>query len=460
MTWGAIRLGALDVDSVVTMRRRLPRTRLTIRAGREGRMPNTTRCRLMFGRPGSTLCAIDRPHLLEHHMGSGSRPRRSGNMERRWLVRIVTALMGAVALPQLAHAVVNIRNEGWLGSYTIRRDTSAPVDSGTAFRVNFDADVTSLDLAPGGGVRFSIVERDAGDSDRLFDFTIPCADLPPVGEQIHIEVDFFVRCDVDGRLLPIGLGFLEMAWCSPLGSRACRPTGPGLATMPGSSDPESFEFALLDENGVVNPNPTREDVADCNPLVPGTLVSRLPEALPRKTLAAPPGTIGVYFDAAGTQCSRSVTPFGVFDLYVIAKTSGITDCGFTGAEFRILGLPSGWYASVAEAPAVVYFGEPFAGGVNVAFPTCQQSGNVLFYRFSVLPTTAASDLVLQVTGRNPPLNPSFPWPLLTLCNVPGYTKTRVDGLAAYVNPTHAPICDATVSVQPTTWSRMKQLFAR
>jgi hypothetical protein len=358
-----------------------------------------------------------------------------------------TLIIGMWIAPQPGQALQNIRNEGWYATRIVYEPFSSWME------VDFDADVTALDAATGW--TFYLTERDAsaGDGDQLMQFVLaPCAPMPPPGTQVHVEVySFGVTCTAEGRLRAVGAHSVWVAWCDASGSHICRDEDPNVVLL-GSSDPEDFELVIQDESLVDGATPMPENALHCSS---GTLVS----SMASKTRAEPisPGTLGIYFDPDGLTCRGAVVPFTPVNLYVLIKLSGITSCGVTGAEFRILGIPASWFVNLVPLAPHLTLGNPLLNGVNVAFGGCTRGTSqvVSVYRLEVLPTTAVADLELQVVPRNPPTNELTDYPLVTLCDN-GYTKARVAAHSAYLNPTGPVPCDeGLVTVQPVSWGQVK-----
>ena len=379
---------------------------------------------------------------------------------------VIVATMITTLAPITAFAVVNIRHEAWVMPSDIRRDIVAPPDSSSVLAFEFEAELTPLDRDPAGGVTFYLTERDAGigDGDQLFKLVLPCASLPPVGSPVHGWAVVRVACNAIGQLQPRGVIQYELAGCGTTGPFGCTSLGAGRSSILGSSDPEAFEFTLQDENLMDGSTPTTEDAVGCRPLAFGGLepLEDLTARRPVRGLASQPiGSLGVYFDPGGTTCSRQVTPFEPFDLYILAKTAGISACGITGAEFRVLGFPAEWFPTATPPPPGSFvLGEPFGNGVNIAFSTCQMNDTdvVQLLHYVVFPTTAVTNHALSIVARNPPSNASHPWPLFVLCAAPVYAVTRVDAVNAILNPTMPAPCDKVVGVTPATWTVVKDLF--
>ena len=77
-------------------------------------------------------------------------------------------------------------------------------------------------------------------------------------------------------------------------------------------------------------------------------------------VSAQNGSIGLYADSQGMSNTIEANAYDNFQVYVLARLSGDTSGGITGAEFRIEGLPSNWIKSVTPNPsATTIIGDPF-----------------------------------------------------------------------------------------------------
>jgi hypothetical protein len=180
------------------------------------------------------------------------------------------------------------------------------------------------------------------------------------------------------------------------------------------------------------------------------------------------GSIGVYLDAAGTQCSGPIT--GTVFGSVWLNLAGASSAGVTGAEFRIDNSNSNaFHVSFQADPAVtISIGDPLVSGCNVAWGTCQTGtgGRVKIGQLVITELMASDDVTMTVRQHFTPGNPSpeFACPLITQCDVPFYTKicvgaTNSDHWRAVMNPTGAIAGGCVpVAVEPTTWSTVKSLY--
>jgi hypothetical protein len=111
-------------------------------------------------------------------------------------------------------------------------------------------------------------------------------------------------------------------------------------------------------------------------------------------LQTPQATIGVYFDAAGTESARVVAPGGTFPLYVIAK--GVTSIP-RGFEFSISGLLDPALdlgVGVIDTPRIIT--DPLAAPAEFRFAVSAPGGadHVLFHYPSVRLTAPVNGLAL------------------------------------------------------------------
>jgi len=178
-------------------------------------------------------------------------------------------------------------------------------------------------------------------------------------------------------------------------------------------------------------------------------------------------TIGVYVDAAGTQCTGT-TVGGVLVGSVWANLAGAAAGGITGAEFRIDNTHR-FDCTVGVVPdpnAIIYLGDPFnLAGTNIVYDSCQTGPRVQLFTFTLVKNTAVTDVELMLTQHFRPSNPSFGvCPMVTLCDAPAYTIVCV-GLAdsvhwrALIDQSVAPTADcAPVGVSATTWTQIKELY--
>jgi len=195
------------------------------------------------------------------------------------------------------------------------------------------------------------------------------------------------------------------------------------------------------------------------------------------------GYIGVFGDAAGTDCCVSLNAAGNGKLSVFMVTGGSTSAGITGAEFKISVEPPAPDAVIHWSPAPssnVSVGNPVdngdGGGNLVTFKTCQsQTGlagdKVRLGSLHVINLTGEHKLVVR--KHDAPLNSAFNCPSVLLCDGPVFTQvclTLKDGdpalggeePAAFVSAVNSPGCAGTscgfVSTEETTWTSVKGLF--
>jgi len=197
------------------------------------------------------------------------------------------------------------------------------------------------------------------------------------------------------------------------------------------------------------------------------------------------GYIGIYADAAGTQCCITAPMYTPTTAYVMSTLADSTANGVTGAEFRIEFSPgtAGYVVQWTADPGVdVAIGSPIdetpldpadPRGCNLAFNTCRPTtpgaqitwGTLGFVALSATP----AELTLRVKQKSPPNNQFHKCPLFVLCDAPVFTAVNMtltqDALGgeepvaftAYVNRAGCTAC-GPVAVAPVTWSGVKELF--
>ena len=168
-------------------------------------------------------------------------------------------------------------------------------------------------------------------------------------------------------------------------------------------------------------------------------------------------SIGVFFAADGNDCDADgVMPFAPFNIYILALLGGDAAAqGITGAEFLLQGVDPGWFNTITPGPGSnLQLGSPIvAPGYNIAWPGCQPGPTVTLASIQSLALAPVTGRTLQILARNPPTNPMFNCPLVTLCD-PSFTKLCVPGGEAFLN--RGVPC--TVGVSPSTWTQVKGLY--
>jgi hypothetical protein len=360
---------------------------------------------------------------------------------RPTFVAMCLCVGGLLCIAGSALAVENIRNESWRVPSTIGRQE-------TLGGVQFDADLTPLDVLY--GVEFSIMLQSRNRGPQvLLTYRAGAEQLPPAGTRLQINVGFLITCDgtqsrlyaAKGDLLRIfaqGRDRMEELRVSE------NHLGRGVATIDRGGG-----LAVGDEYAVPGQNPMA-----LNGLVCATPANELPTP-------GGDGTIGVYFDAAGTRCQGTIQPGTPGTVYILVRTAGATADGIAGAEFKFTGLPHSWRVFPVANPELLAMGDPFGVGVVAGLP-CQspQAGLVLLYTVEVVADAEEPDVQLSIDAREPPLNRAFACPLLVACDEPAFTKQCVGAQSCSVNSTAsvARPCATPTSVSPKTWTGVKELY--
>ena len=186
----------------------------------------------------------------------------------------------------------------------------------------------------------------------------------------------------------------------------------------------------------------------------------------------PGGHIGLYWDAAGTNCSATVANFAQTDFFILATPDpGLPSGGITGAEFRVKGATASMILTPTANPnSNVALGNPFSdesqpvgsrGGANIAFPDCQlpdANGNVLLYTVSVLLLSDTTEIVFEVDQKSPPSNPlNNAYALVNACDAPQFTPNEASTGIAYMNHSSPGAC-MEVGVEERTWGQIKNMY--
>jgi hypothetical protein len=170
-------------------------------------------------------------------------------------------------------------------------------------------------------------------------------------------------------------------------------------------------------------------------------------------------SIGVFGDSLATTCNITWNTAQRPIAYVYLAVLPGPLPGFTSAELRVTGLPSGPIPPQTEFfnnPAVT-IGNSIADGQIVAYNSCQgegASGPVPLGKITLVSINPVGEHLLTVEASLTPSNPNFVCPALTLCNDPSYTKVCVAGGQAFLNSSR----DCTVAVEERSWSQVKQLY--
>ena len=162
-------------------------------------------------------------------------------------------------------------------------------------------------------------------------------------------------------------------------------------------------------------------------------------------------------NALGESCVEIEVGGSGEDLFVYGYYDDALDDGVRGAQFRIAGLPQDWIVAVTPNPqANLVLGDPFQGGVDIAFPSCAMGANneVLLYTVTVLPTTG-DVATLEVEEHTFPLSPNFPCPLFFWCIDLFGGRCVQEGVRAVINGGVAP---CVVAVEQASWAEVKALY--
>ena len=205
--------------------------------------------------------------------------------------------------------------------------------------------------------------------------------------------------------------------------------------------------------------------------------------LGRTALAAPNnGYIGVFGDAAGTNCCITLNSGGNGFVYVYAVTAGASAAGFTAAEFKVSVEPSlagatfDWTPAAGATSTGTVFDNGSGGGAAVSFSSCQtQTGlagdKILLGSVHVKQLTGQRQLVVR--AHDTPANSTFQCPSVVLCDAPTYTQVCLtlqkgdsalggEDPVAFISAVNSPSCSGAscgfVAVDAASWSAIKDLY--
>ncbi len=382
-------------------------------------------------------------------------------VSRALMATVAGALVVSMIAPD-ASALSRVRREIWSYQGAI---PSAP--SETVVDVSFFASVGDMDLP--SRIVFAVTILDGQDQEHtLLRYRWGrWENLPDPGTPVQVFLSFAVSCDgrglVTARPLATTFTFCNLGQADPeerdidnFETFAVQTSG-------------SFGMVIIDRGGYRGDTPTPPDAFACTgAFTPGLTESQALEDLREKKNEWAnrlhdelPGSIGIYFNREGTQCSGTIPPGVPVKLFVVARMEGLSECGIAGAEFRFTGIPGRWTTHSVPDPEIVAIGDPLLEGTAIGFHCKRpEDGTSVLYEIDVVADEAMNDVQFQIESRDPPANPNFPCPLLVLCDRPIYTKVCVDGFECFINPTKAvpERCATPVAVEGTTWTQVKSLF--
>ena len=172
-------------------------------------------------------------------------------------------------------------------------------------------------------------------------------------------------------------------------------------------------------------------------------------------------SIVVSFTPDGFDCTATVPANTPVTWYLVAILGGdAAGNGITGAEFRQVSTPGGWFVNAIPNPAaVVNIGNPIGpNGANIAFPSCQTGPSVLLYTVTGFATTQVTNAWLAIERHATPNNPNFACPLLVICDPPVFPLVCVPpGGFAIINGDRCICCPA---IEAKSWSGVKALYSQ
>jgi hypothetical protein len=166
--------------------------------------------------------------------------------------------------------------------------------------------------------------------------------------------------------------------------------------------------------------------------------------------------IVVSFDDDCASCSTTLAMGQQAIGRINAVRGGPTEqFGFTGAEFRVSGLPVGWLVNSVPNPAAnIVLGDPFGDGAVIAFPTPLDGDCVTLFTIMITATDNSMATLEVETHAAPQVCPTpSTCACITCACDPLVTAYCAVGGQAYINGG-----ECTVSVTRSTWGQIKRLF--
>jgi hypothetical protein len=182
--------------------------------------------------------------------------------------------------------------------------------------------------------------------------------------------------------------------------------------------------------------------------------------------------INVTFSSEYDDCDiQGVVPFQPLNVYFVAGTRLAPtplQQGIRAAEFAVAGVPPSWFilSALPNPSASSVVGDPFAGGVAMLFPTCQDwSGPncwVPLYSVTFFPTEPVPPMTLDVVGHGSSVQCPGSSPALAACD-PGSTPVCVPGGRGYINSFECRVQagqsdGCIIAVEQRSWSAVKRLY--
>lgn len=170
------------------------------------------------------------------------------------------------------------------------------------------------------------------------------------------------------------------------------------------------------------------------------------------------GVIGVFFDAAGTNCAGTVPVASLATLHVVLLPQGSTFAGIMGAELRVTAAQNSTFLFQGETveSGAIQLGAALNGGTTIGFSNCHSGGSVPVLSFQAINLGGnAQDVELRVTAKGSPSNPLLQCPVAVLCDDPQFTAVCVAGARGILNPSSQAPCGGRAMAG---WDYVKDMY--
>lgn len=165
----------------------------------------------------------------------------------------------------------------------------------------------------------------------------------------------------------------------------------------------------------------------------------------------------IQLQAPDGTCHLNITPSQPTGVFTIAADATASCRCIDGAEFRVVGLGSGWLVTVSASPgAALAIGDPFGAGCNIALSSCSTPGPALLYTVGLTYVAggAPPSTTLRVEAHSTPSHPEFACPVVTGDTGIIFCRECAMGGVLYINNPG----DCTVGTRAATWSEFKALL--
>ena len=167
------------------------------------------------------------------------------------------------------------------------------------------------------------------------------------------------------------------------------------------------------------------------------------------TFAQMPGSIGLFFDQYGAECSADEVPGVTLNVWVVH----VYTSGASASEFRVETPPCLLYVAEFVGELFIALGG-FRDGISIAYNGCYISPIVLGYIMFLSQGACPQCTYMRVVDHPSP-STGIPGIWMYDCSLPPNPYMATGG-EFIINP--QPECDCDIPVKETTWGQIKALY--